>query len=104
FEALCTVGPFEIAHGFVNAITPAYHWHLALKRFRHLRSHDEAHARSGRRVLVFTPHEDADAAASGRIYVRRAPGAAWEPDREARVAAARGALRAGAPVELEAGA
>lgn len=102
FEALCTVGPFEIAHGFVNAITPEYHWHLALKRFRHLRSHDEVHARSGRRVLFFTLHEAADAAPFLRIYLHREKGAEFEPDREARFAAAHGALRDGAPIELEA--
>jgi len=102
FEALCSVGPFEIAHGFVNAITPAYHWHLALKRFRHLRSHDEVHARSGRRVLFFSLHEAADAAPFLRIYLHREKGAEFEPDREARFAAAHGALRDGAPIELEA--
>jgi hypothetical protein len=101
FEALCEVGPVEIVHGFLNAITPEYHWHLALKRFRHLRSHDEVHARSGRRVLFFSLHEDADAAPFLRIYLHREKGAGFDAAREARFLAAHGALREGAPIEPE---
>jgi hypothetical protein len=101
FEALCEVGPFEIAHGFVNAVTPVYHWHLALKRFRHLRSHDEVHARSGRRVLFFSLREKPDTEPFLRIYLHREKGEEFEPAREARFRAAHGALREGAPIELE---
>jgi hypothetical protein len=88
FEALCAVDSFEIARGFVNAITPSYHWHLAAKRFRHLRSHDEIHARSGRRVLYFALREEPDSHPFLRIYVHREPGAEFEPEREALFAAA----------------
>ena len=101
FEALCEVGPFEIAQGFLNAITPAYHWHLAVHRFRHLRSHDEVHARSGRRVLYFTLHEAPDAPPFLRIYLHREKGAEFEPEREARFGAAHAALRDGVAVVLE---
>lgn len=101
FEALCQVGPIEIAHGFVNAITPDYHWHLAVKRFRHVRSHDDVHARSGRRVLFFSLREDADSDPFLRIYLHREKGEEFEPAREARFRAAHGALGEGAPIELE---
>jgi hypothetical protein len=101
FEALCQVGPVEIAHGFVNAITPDYHWHLAVKRFRHVRSHDEVHARSGRRVLFFSLREEPGGEPFLRIYLHREKGAEFEPAREARFRAAHGALGDGAPIELE---
>lgn len=104
FEALCTVAPFEIAHGFVNAITPEYHWHLGVKRFRHLRSHDEVHARSGRRVLFFTLAEGPGEAPFLRIYLHREKGEEFEPAREARFREAHGALREGVAVDPEAGA
>jgi hypothetical protein len=102
FEALCRVGPFEVARGFVNALTPEYHWHLAVKRFRHLRSHDEVHARSGRRVLFFALAEAAGEAPFLRIYLHREKGEEFDPDREARFRAAHGALCEGVAVEPEA--
>jgi hypothetical protein len=101
FEALCNVGPFEIAHGFVNAITPDYHWHLAVKRFLHVRSHDDVHARSGRRVLYFTLREDADNDPFLRIYLHREKGEEFDAAREARFREAHGALREGVPIDLE---
>lgn len=102
FEALCTVGPFEIARGFVNAITPDYHWHLALERFRQLRSHDEVHARSGRRVLFFTLAEGAAEAPFLRIYLHREKGAEFDAAREARFREAHAALCEGVAIEPEA--
>jgi hypothetical protein len=102
FEALCSVGPFEIAGGFVNAITPDYHWHLALKRFRRLRSHDEVHARSGRRVLFFTLAEASGEPPFLRIYLHREKGAEFGAAREARFREAHGALRDGVALEPEA--
>lgn len=95
FEALCTVESFELTRGFVNAITPAYHWHLAVKRFRHLRSHDETHARSGRRVLFFSLHEQPDADPFLRIYLHREPGAEFDAEREARFAEMHGEFAGG---------
>ena len=96
FEALCTVDSFERTRGFVNAITPAYHWHLAVKRFRHLRSHDEIHARSGRRVLFFSLHEQPDADPFLRIHLHREPGAEFEPERLAHFAETHRELEGGA--------
>ena len=28
FEAICRFGPYGFADGHMNAITPAYHWHV----------------------------------------------------------------------------
>jgi hypothetical protein len=96
FEALCTFGPWSLERGYMNAITPAYHWHLALARFRHLRSCDQVHGRSGRRVLFFELREQADAEPFLRIYVYRDPSAEFEPERERRFAAAHASLADGA--------
>ncbi len=101
FEALCEVGSFSLEAGFVNAITPAYHWHLALKRFRYLQSHDQTHARSKRRVLFFTLHETPGADPFLRIYVHREPGAEFEPEREAVFAEAHRELAGGVDVSRE---
>src|SRR5262245_1007765 len=62
FEAICRFGPHGFADGHMNAITPEYHWHVALARFRHVTSVDRTHARSGRRVLFFELREQAGAA------------------------------------------
>lgn len=80
FEAICRVAPFEVRDGFLNLITDAYHWHLALDRIGHLRSRDTEHARSGRRVLFFELAERADAPPFLRIYVFRAAGEAFDPE------------------------
>ena len=80
FESLCTAGPYEIADGSLNMVTDAFHWHVALSRFRHLQSHDSVHGRSGRNVLFFELRERADAAPFLRIYVYRAPGAEFDPE------------------------
>jgi len=95
FEALCELGPYGFAHGHMNAITRAYHWHLALDRFRHLRSCDEIHARSGRRVLFFELREAADAEPFLRIYLFRGQGEAFDPVLVERFAAAHAELRDG---------
>lgn len=84
FEAICSVGEVELAGGVLNAITPAYHWHLDLKRFREVRARDEVHARSGRRVMFFELAEEAGARPFLMIYVHREKGAEFEPTREAR--------------------
>ena len=102
FEALCEVGAHEVAGGHLNVITDAYHWHLAVARFRHLRSHDTVHARSGRRVLFFELREAAEAAPFLRVYVHRDKGAEFESERDALFASAHAELSAGRPVEQEA--
>ena len=50
FEAILDFGSHGFASGFMNAVTPAYHWHLRTAGFGALRSVDTTHARSGRRV------------------------------------------------------
>lgn len=57
FEALCELPAWGIADGWMNAITPAYHWHLRLDGLGHVTTRDEIHARSGRRVLFFELRE-----------------------------------------------
>ncbi len=96
FEALCRVGPFGISQGYLNAIAPAYHWHLRLEGFRHLRSRDEIHRRSGRRVLYFELRSAARRAPFIAIYLHRPPGAELASER--RFAALHGELAGGVPV------
>ncbi|MBY0401185.1 hypothetical protein K2X89_12880 [Myxococcota bacterium] len=74
FESICVAGPYEVAEGFLNMVTDAFHWHVGLARLRHLQSHDNLHGRSGRNVLFFELRERADATPFLRIYVYRAPG------------------------------
>jgi hypothetical protein len=95
FEALCTFGPFTLERGFMNAITPEYHWHLALARLRHVRSADEVHARSGRRVLFFELREREGDEPFLKIYLHRPPGAEFEDDRVRRFAEAHASLADG---------
>jgi hypothetical protein len=95
FEAICRFGPHGFAHGHMNAITPAYHWHVSLARFRHVRSCDEVHERSGRRVLFFELREEAAAEPFLRIYLYREKGVDFEPGPEAAFAAAHAGLAAG---------
>jgi hypothetical protein len=80
FESICVAGPYEIADGFLNMITDAFHWHVATPRLRHLQSHDTTHGRSGRNVLFFELRESEDASPFLRIYVYRAPGAEFAPE------------------------
>jgi len=80
FETLCHAGPFAIEEGSMNMVTDAFHWHVALARFGHLRSHDATHGRSGRNVLFFELRERADATPFLRIYVYRAAGAPFDPE------------------------
>lgn len=75
FETLCEAGAFEIEDGSMNMVTDAFHWHVAVARFRHLQSCDSLHARSGRNVLFFELRERAEATPFLRIYLYRAPGA-----------------------------
>lgn len=95
FESLCEAGPHSIEHGSLDMITNDFHWHVALARFRHLKSHDSLHARSGRNVLFFELREQADATPFLRIYVYRAPGAEFDPAVAATFAAAHADLARG---------
>lgn len=80
FESICVAGPYEIADGFLNMVTEAFHWHVATSRLRHLQSHDSTHGRSGRNVLFFELRESRDTPPFLRIYVYRAPGAEFAPE------------------------
>lgn len=80
FESICVAGPYEVADGFLNMITDAFHWHVATARLRHVQSHDTTHGRSGRNVLFFELREDEDTPPFLRIYVYRAPGAEFAPE------------------------
>lgn len=82
FEAICELTRFGIADGTLNAITPDYHWHLRLDGFGHLRSRDEIHGRSGRRVLFFELRESPEAAPFLRIYLYRGPGEEFTAEHE----------------------
>lgn len=82
FEALCELGPHGFADGWMNAICPDYHWHLKLDGFGHVRSRDQAHARSGRRVLFFELRESAASKPFAFIYLHREKGEQLEPERE----------------------
>lgn len=82
FESICAVRSFSLADGWFNAIDPAFHWHLKLDGFGHLRSRDETHARSGRRVLFFELRTDAAAEPFLTIYLYRRPGQDFGPEQE----------------------
>lgn len=101
FEALCDFGPHGYAQGHMNAITDSYHWHLHVDGFRHLRSRDETHARSGRRVLFFELRERADSAPFLLIYLHREKGAEFEPEREAAFQALHAELSEGVELARE---
>jgi hypothetical protein len=74
FEAICDFAGFGVADGWLNAITPEYHWHLDLGSFHHLRSRDEVHQRSGRRVLFFELRETAASEPFLLVYLHRGKG------------------------------
>lgn len=101
FEAICDFGPHGFAEGHMNAITPAYHWHLRVDGFRWLRSHDQVHARSGRRVLFFELRERADAPPFLFLYVHRERGAEFDANREAAFAALHADLSEGVALSIE---
>ena len=87
FEAICSVGPFGVSGGFLNAITEAYHWHVRVDGVGHVSTRDEIHARSGRRVLFFELRETGESRPFMRIYLYREPEVEFEPDRVERFAA-----------------
>lgn len=82
FEAICDFDTHAMAHGYMNAIQPAYHWHFRLDGLRTVRSRDELHERSGRRVLFLEFRDDAQADPFLWIYVHRERGAEFHAERE----------------------
>lgn len=101
FEALCRFGPHGFGGGYMNAITDAYHWHLKLDGFGHLRSRDRVHGRSGRRVLFFELQLKDGEKPFTAIYVHRAKGAEFEPEAEALFMRAHQTLADGCVLEPE---
>jgi hypothetical protein len=79
FESLCRFERHGFSDGHMNAITPEYHWHVELSRFRFARSRDDVHARSGRRVLFLELAESPDARPFLTIYLHRAKNAEFDP-------------------------
>ncbi len=101
FEAIGALGPWGITQGYVNVMTDAYHWHLDVSRFRHLRSADETHQRSGRQVLFFELREQEAAEPFLRIYLYRAPKEDFDATRLERFLTLHAELAAGEPLALE---
>lgn len=102
FESICTVRSFSIADGYFNAIDPAFHWHLKLDGFGHLRSRDEIHTRSGRWVLFFELRKDAESEPFLMIYLYRRSGAEFLPEQESLFAQLHAELAPGVTLEEEA--
>jgi hypothetical protein len=98
FEAICRFGFYRIAGGYMNAITPEYHWHIELSRFGHLRTKDEVHERSGRRVHYFELRERATREPFLLIYLYRGPNDEFDEERERRFAALNAELAGGCEV------
>ena len=102
FEAICRLGPHGFADGFMNAVCDAYHWHVALGGFGHLRSQDRTHERSGRRVLFFELRESEKSPRPFlSIYLYRPPREAFDEAVVARFLAAHESLAAGCALERE---
>ena len=85
----------------MNAITDAYHWHVKLSAFGHLRTQDTTHGRSGRRVLYFELREHDACAPFAFIYLHREKGEEFAPDREQRFLAAHAELSGGRDLAME---
>lgn len=82
FEAICDFEGFGVADGWLNAMTPAYHWHLDLSQLGHLTSRDETHERSGRRVLYFELRRGVGDEPFLLVYLHRGKGEELAAERE----------------------
>lgn len=101
FETICEVDTFSIKNEWLNAITPQYHWHLNVERFKHLTTNDTIHERSGRRVLFFELRESADDKPFLLIYLHRAKDEEFDPAREQRFSELHRRCSGGARMEVE---
>lgn len=81
FETICEVSSFGVAQGYLNAMTPQYHWHIELDRCRWLVLRDEVHARSNRRVLLLELAEGPESKPFVSIYLHREKGQDFDPTR-----------------------
>lgn len=95
FEAICDLGPFSITETWLNAITESYHWHLQVDRVGHVRSRDQVHERSGRRVLFLELRERPEVEPFLFIYLHRKKGEEFGDERERRFAELHALLSAG---------
>lgn len=102
FESLCTFGPHGFAQGHMNAITPAYHWHVDLARFGHVRSGDRIYERSQRRVLFLELCEKRGDEPFLRIFVYRDKDTEFDPGVEKAFAEAHTELGEGVDLASEA--
>lgn len=98
-ETIVDLPAYGIADGYVNAITPTFHWHLALDRLGHVTSREEVHARSGRRVLFLELRERAEAEPFLSVYLHRGKGEEFSEERARRFAALHAALSLGRDLE-----
>ena len=101
FETICELDSFSIADGWFNAITPQYHWHLALEQFQQITTRDTIHERSGRRVLFFELRQSSNEDPFLLIYLHRGKGQEFESDREEIFERLHGRCSEGALVEIE---
>ncbi len=101
FEAIIRLERFEVSKGWMNAIQPEFHWHFATAGLRWVRSRDEVHKRSGRRVMYFELGEGPDEPPFLLIYLYRPKDAEFSPEQEERFAAAHAQLSEGCPISKE---
>lgn len=105
FEAILELGAFGVAGGWLNAMTPAYHWHVDLSRVHHVTTRDTVHERSGRRVLFFELREEEDGAEAEPfllVYLHRGKGEGFGAAREAAFAELHARFAAGGELAPEA--
>jgi hypothetical protein len=95
FETICEVGAFAVAQGYLNAITPSYHWHLEIAGCARARTRDQVHERSGRQVLFLELFAPASEQPFLSIYLHREKGAAFDTVRLERFQALHAALAGG---------
>jgi hypothetical protein len=101
FEAIVDFDRYGFAQGHMNAMTPAYHWHLGLDDFGWIRSYDTVHERSGRRVLFLQFARSSDAEPFVSVYVHRPKGEEFDPTRLEAFARAHAELAEGRRLEAD---
>ena len=99
FEAIVDFDRHGFAHGHMNAMTPTYHWHLALDGLGWIRTRDEIHERSGRRVLYLEFARSSKTPRFLSVYVHRDKGEDFDDARLGVFEAAHDDLRDGRPIE-----
>lgn len=95
FESIMDFDEHGFAHGHMNAMTPHYHWHVALDGLGWVRSNDTVHARSGRRVLFLEFASSSTDEPFLSVYVHRGKGEDFDGARLEAFAAAHAVLSEG---------